>query len=82
MQNSEFYSSEMIEGEQKKLYDIISRVKMIFITKSNITIIFSRLLQVCRKYNNHELFKYVFLKIVPFFYCLSEITTKTLKVIS
>ena len=71
MHDSFAYSPEMIEEEQKKLYDIISRIKMIFITKSNNTIVFSRLLQVCRKYNNHELFKYVFLKIVPFLYCLS-----------
>lgn len=32
----------------------------------------SKILEVCRKYNNNSLLKYVFLKVVPLLYCMTD----------
>jgi hypothetical protein len=45
---------------------------MIYISKYTARHMLSRILETCRKYNNYHLLKYVFLKIVPLLYCMTD----------
>lgn len=45
---------------------------MIYINSENQALVFSQILDVCRRYNNFRLLEHTLLKIVPFFYCLNE----------
>ena len=76
------HQTEEIEEEQNKLYEILSRVKTIYLSDQGAIHAFSRLLQVARKYNNHDLFHYVLLKVVPLLYCMTNTALKSLSIIS
>lgn len=61
-----------MEELYSSLFDVVSRVKMIYITNKNQALVFSQILDVCRRYTNFRLLEHTLLKIVPFFYCLNE----------
>jgi hypothetical protein len=65
-------NSEAIQQEENKLYEVVSRVKMIYISKRTAAHMLSKILEVSRKYNNNHLLKYVFLKVVPLLYCMTD----------
>lgn len=67
-----------MEQEQNKLYEIVSRIKMAYINNRSASHVLSRMLEVCRKYNNNQLMKYVFLKVVPLLYCMTDNVIKSL----
>jgi hypothetical protein len=58
------------------VFDVISRVKMVYITKWNQAQVFSQILHVCSRFANYRLLEHILLKIVPFFYCLNEYNSK------
>lgn len=64
------------------MYDVLSRVKMIYINKNNQSYVFSQILSVCKKYTNSELLKHILQKIVPFFYCINEFSSKIVSVVA
>lgn len=75
-------NKESISEEQNKLYEIVSRIKMTYINHRNATHVLNRIFEVCRKYNNNELMKYVFIKVVPLLYCMTDNILKTLIIAS
>ena len=64
------------------LFDTISRVKMVYITKYNQAVVFSQILDVCRRFVNFRLLEHTLLKIVPFFYCLNEYNSKIVETLA
>lgn len=55
---------------------------MAYINTNTATHVLSRILEVCRKYNNNELLKYVYLKVVPLLYCMTDNVIKSLVISS
>lgn len=69
---------EAIEEEQNHTYEIVSRIKTIYISSTGVLHVLSKLLDVSRRYNNHELFQYVLMKVVPLLYCMTDSNNKSL----
>jgi hypothetical protein len=51
---------------------------MTYINSRNASHMLSRILEVCRKYNNYNLMKYVFIKVIPLLYCMTDNILKSL----
>lgn len=65
-----------------KMFRVVGSVKMLNLSPSHRLQMLSRLLDICKRWNNSELLQYILSKLVPFLYCVAGYNSEILSTIA